>query len=209
MTFGPHDTTDYTTASTTVNVTVSQASSAVTVISSSNPSVYGQGGVTFTATVSDSSGGSTGTPTGTVQFTTNGVDFGSPVTLSGGSASSGPLPQYLPAGSYAVTAVYSGDANFSASTGTLSGGQSVSQAASSTAVASSSNPSVYGQSGVTFTATVSDSSSGSTGTPREGTVQFLTNGVDFGSPVTLSGGSASSGPLPQYLPAGSYLVGQV
>ena len=55
-----------------------------------------------------------------------------------------------------------------------------------TALGSSLNPSTYGQS-VTFTATVSGE-----GGPPTGTVQFKTNGVNFGSAVTLSGGSATS-----------------
>ena len=70
---------------------------------------YGENGVTFTATVRDASSGSSGTPTGTVQFLTNGVNFGSAATLSGGSASSASLPLTLPVGNYTVTAVYSGD----------------------------------------------------------------------------------------------------
>src|SRR5208337_4429911 len=51
-------------------------------------------------------------------------------------------------------AVYSGDTNNQGSTGTLSGGQNVGQAASGTVVTSNVNPSAYGQS-VTFTATIS------------------------------------------------------
>ena len=174
--------------------TVNSENSATAVASSSATSVYGQSGVTFTATVA----GSIGTPTGTVQFLTNGMSFGGAVTLSGGSASLA-LPVTMPAGNYTVAAAYSGDSIFTASSGTLSGGQTVNLAASSTAVVSSSAPSASGQSGVTFTATVSDASSASSGTPT-GTVQFKTNGVNFGSAVTLSGGSGSSVSLPTTLP---------
>ena len=138
---------------------MSEAASSTAVTSSSNPSVYGQSGVTFTATVSDASSGSTGTPTGTVQFQTNGVNFGSAATLSGGSASTAALSTTLAQGSFTVTAAYGGDGNFSASSGTLSGGQTVIQAVTSTAVQSSSDPSAYGQSGVMFTATVTSASS--------------------------------------------------
>src|SRR5204862_423890 len=77
--------------------------------------------------------------------------------------------------------------SFSTSTGTLSGGQVVNQASTSTAVASSLNPSTFGAA-VTFTATVS-----STGGTPTGTVQFKIDGSDFGTPVTLSAGSATSG----------------
>ncbi|MHB8522461.1 MAG: beta strand repeat-containing protein, partial [Limisphaerales bacterium] len=105
--------------------TVTKAASATAVASASNPSLVGQAGVTFTATVTDSSSGSTGTPAGTVQFTTNGVDFGGAAALFGGSATSGALSVTLPADTYTVTALYSGDQNFTTSSGTLSGGQNV------------------------------------------------------------------------------------
>src|ERR1035437_7180886 len=68
-------------------------------------------------------------------------------------------------------------------------GTNVSKANSSTAVPSSVNSSVFGQS-VTFNATVAAVAPGA-GTPT-GTVQFRTNGVSFGSEVTLTNGSASS-----------------
>src|SRR5208337_1082240 len=56
-----------------------------------------------------------------------------------------------------------------------------------TAVASSLNPSNYGQS-VTFTATVTPG----TGTfDNGGTVQFVIDGTNYGSPVSLSVGSAT------------------
>jgi uncharacterized repeat protein (TIGR03803 family) len=199
---------DFATSSGTLSggQTVNQATSSTMVVSSDATSAFGQSGVTFTATVSDTSTGSSGTPTGTVQFQTNGQPFGLPVSLSGGSASSGSLSITLAPGSYSVTAAYSGDGDFATSSGTLSGGQTVSKAGSLTTVVSSDGgSSLYGQSGVTFTATVSDASSGSTGTPT-GTVQFYTNAVAFGSAVTLSGGSASSGSLSIILVPGGYTV---
>jgi hypothetical protein len=169
--------------------TINKANSSMAVSSSVNPSVFGQS-VTFSAAVTAGSPG-TGTPTGAVQFMTNGVNFGSAVTLSGGSASSAAISS-LAVGSYTVTAAYSGDSGFNTSTNTLSGGQTVNKANSSTAVSSSANPSVFGQS-VTFSAAVTAGSPGA-GTPT-GTVQFKTNGVNFGSAVTLSGGSANSAAL--------------
>src|SRR5208282_4741412 len=125
---------------------VNQAVSSTTVLSSMDPSAYGQA-VSFTASVTGSS------PTGTVQFNIDGSPFGSPVTLASGSATSGSIST-LTAGTHTVTAVYSGDTNNQGSTGTLSGGQNVGQAASGTVVTSNVNPSAYGQS-VTFTATIS------------------------------------------------------
>ena len=165
---------------------VNMANSLTAVASSANPSLSGQQ-VTFTATVTPAAPG-TGTPTGTVQFKINGVNFGSPVALTGGSASSLATTN-LAVGNYAITVDYSGDSGFNASNGGLTGGQTVNKANSSTAVASSANPSLIGQS-VTFTATLTAVAPGA-GTPT-GTVQFKTNGVSFGSAVPLSGGSASS-----------------
>src|SRR5207247_3778697 len=94
----------------------------------------------------------------------------------------------LGAGSHAITVVFGGDTNFATSTSAALA-QTVNQASTTTAVTSSANPSVFGQP-VTFTATVSAVAPGA-GTPS-GTIQFQTNGVNFGSPVTLSGGSATS-----------------
>jgi hypothetical protein len=136
-----------------------------------------------------------------VQFKTNGVNFGSAVALSGGIGSSAALSS-LAVGTATVTAVYNGDANFNASTNTLAGGQTVGKANSSTVVSSSVNPSVFGQA-VTFNATVTAVSPGA-GTPT-GTVQFKTNGVNFGSAAALSGGSASSTAISS-LAVGSYTV---
>ena len=116
-------------------------------------------------------------PTGTVQFKTNGVNLGSAVALSGGSASSAAISS-LAVGNYTVTADYSGDASFNTNSGTPAGGQTVSKAGSSTVLTSSVNPSVFGQA-VTFNATVTAVPPGA-GTPT-GTVQFKINGANLGS----------------------------
>ncbi|MEI6074892.1 MAG: phospholipase C, phosphocholine-specific [Verrucomicrobiota bacterium] len=68
---------------------------------SKNPSVYGES-VTFIATFSGYA-----TPTGSVQFKTNGVAVGAPVTLGNGSAAFG--TQTLKAGTNWIAAEYSGD----------------------------------------------------------------------------------------------------
>jgi hypothetical protein len=94
------------------NFMVAPGPSSTALTSSANPALPGTA-VTFTATVTG-----TGTPTGTVQFKTNGVAFGSAVTLSSGSASSASVST-LPHGNNAITAQYSGDAYFLASTGSL------------------------------------------------------------------------------------------
>ncbi|HET6843291.1 MAG TPA: Ig-like domain repeat protein [Candidatus Angelobacter sp.] len=162
---------------------VTKADTATTVISSQNPSIVGQS-VTFTATVSPVAPGA-GTPTGTVTF----LDGGSPIgtgTLSGGVVTF--TTSTLTSGSHTITTSYGGDGCFNASTGSLTGNpQVVTNADTSTAVTSSQNPSVFGQS-VTFTATVSPVAPGA-GTPT-GTVTFLDGGSSIGT-GTLSGGVAT------------------
>jgi len=96
----------------------SLSSSTTTVTSSLNPSKFGQN-VTFTATVSSNSG----TPTGSVQFQDNGVNLGSPQTLSSGAATF--ASSSLPAGLHTITADYSGDNSFLVSGAVLVGGQTV------------------------------------------------------------------------------------
>jgi len=167
--------------------TCSQTSTTVT--SSANPSVFGQS-VTFTATVDNTSGDSA-TPTGSVQFSIDGVAFGGAVALSGlgatATATSGATATLTVSGSqHTIDAVYMNtDGGFSGSSGSLS--QAVNPAPTSTIVASSMNPSVFGQP-VTFKATVSAVAPGA-GIPT-GTVTFLDGGSAIGT-GTLSGGVAT------------------
>ena len=180
--------------------TVQTASTSTAVSSSQNPSIFGQS-ITFMATVSNASG--TGvTPTGSVQFIVDGLNFGSPVALTGGTATSAPTSALTASGSpHTVTANYvNSDGNFSNSNGTLAGGQTVQKANTSTAVSSSQNPSTFGQS-VTFTATVSNASG--TGVTPTGSVQFVVDGSNLGSAVVLSGGSATSSAISTLMVNGS------
>jgi uncharacterized repeat protein (TIGR01451 family) len=82
------------------NVTSAQVTTTTVTSSHSAGSTYGQS-TTFTATVSAGSG----TPSGSVQFQIDSVNFGSPVALVGGSASFQPPP--LTAGQHTITALYS------------------------------------------------------------------------------------------------------
>jgi hypothetical protein len=175
---------------------VTAADTSTLVVSSVNPSAFGQS-VTFTATVTDSSAGSSAAPTGSVQFLVDGVNFGAPVALTPASstssaASSSATSTLSVAGSaHTVSANYiNADGNFNSIAGALAGGQVITAATTATTVASSANPSVYGQS-VTFTATVTDGSAGSTAAPT-GAVQFVVDGVNFGSPVALTPASSNS-----------------
>jgi hypothetical protein len=156
----------------------------VTINSSSEPSVTGQP-VTFTVDVA-SVPANIGNPTGTVQFSVDGDDLGSPVSLSAGSATSPAISDLAP-GKHVVLAVYSGDSNFSGQQSSFI--EHVNRAATTTSVSSAPNPSVFGQ-GVAFIASVSVSAPGA-GTPT-GYVQFYVDGVASGTPVELDGTTATS-----------------
>jgi hypothetical protein len=171
---------------------VQKGTTSTRLASSANPSVRGQS-VPLTATVT----GSGGTPTGTVQFKDNGTNLGAPVNLDSSGRATYTTPA-LSVGRHTITAVYNGDTNFAASTGTLT--QTVRSASTNTVVTSSSNPSTYGQP-VTLTATVTVVAPGA-GTPS-GTVTFkdgkkvvvgtgnLLNGVATLTTSTLARGTHS------------------
>jgi hypothetical protein len=133
---------------------------------------------TFTAAVTSKLGAP---PDGeTVTFKQGSTVLGSG-TLSGGSASF--ASSTLRVGTNSITAVYGGDSNFAGST-SKAVKQVVSKATTTTALASSLNPSKFGQA-VTFTATVTPQFSG---TPT-GTVTFK-DGTATLKTVALSGGVA-------------------
>jgi large repetitive protein len=181
-------------SSSVFNQLVTRASTTTTVLSSLNPSNYGDP-VTFTATVVPPAAG---TPTGTVNFMLGSTLLGTG-TLSGGVASYTTTSFQLPAGAnQTVTAIYSGDSNFTTSSGTVL--QSVIGSASTTSVVTSVNPSVYGQA-VTFTATVSSAIPG--GNDPTGTVTFLVGSTIIGTGtlntiggVTRASYTATAGQLP-------------
>ena len=165
---------------------VTPANTTTTVASSVNPSAYGEP-VTFTAIVA-ADGPDGGTPTGSVQFAIDGTNYGGPVELSSGAASTSDAALTAAGSPHTVTAIYTdSDGNFSGSSGSLQ--QVVTPANTTTAVASSAKPSKQGQQ-VTFTATVAANAPGA-GTPT-GSVQFAIDGANYGGPVALSSGSAST-----------------
>ncbi len=173
--------------------------------SSANPSVYGQS-VTLTATVSPVAPGA-GTPSGTVVFKDGATVLGSG-TLASGVATFG--TDALAVGTHSITAEYSGDGDFTPSSGTLTGGQIVNQADTTTTVTSSANPSSFGQA-VTFTATVTAVPPGA-GAPS-GTITFRDGGVVLGivpltgDVATLTTSTLAAGMHPiiaQYSGDGSY-----
>jgi predicted transcriptional regulator len=161
--------------------TVGQAATSTALTSSQNPSALGQA-VTFTATVTPTSG--SGTPTGTVTFKDGATTLGTGTLNASGQASF--TISSLSAGSHSITAVYGGDSNFTGSTSPALTQTVVGQAGTSTALSSSPNPSTFGQA-VTFTATVTPTSGSATPT---GTVTFADGATTLGT-GTLSGGQAT------------------
>ena len=144
-----------------------KAGTTTTLGSSANPSTVGEP-VTFTATVSPAG---PPRPTGTVGFTANGTTITgcSAVPLSS-SRTAACTTAALPVGTNAIVATYSGDVNYSGSSGSLS--QVVNPGASTTTVTSSQNPSTFGEP-VTLTATVAPA-----GPPAPtGSVSFTSNAV--------------------------------
>jgi pectin methylesterase-like acyl-CoA thioesterase len=172
------------TASTANSVTlnITQASTAVSLISSASSTVLGSS-VTFTASVTPSSGSG---PTGVVQFMLGARAFGSPVPLSGGAATL--TTSALPSGTDSVTAVYSGDTNF---TGSTSSPVTVIVLIPSviTLASSPSGPAVSRGTNISFNAAVAG---GSPASPvPTGTVTFFDGATPLGSQVAINGGSAT------------------
>jgi hypothetical protein len=166
--FTPTDNITYTSATGTVSLTVNKAAPNVALNSSVNP-VFKSTSVTFTATVSSS----VSTPTGTVRFYDGSTALGSAVTLSQGIATL--ATSSLSAGSHSITAVYSGDSNFSGLT--------------SSAVAETVQD---------FTLMIATGSSASQTVAKGGTATYNlqiapTNGTTFPAAVTLAMTGAPNG----------------
>jgi len=164
----------------TVAVLLQKATTSTSLTSGLNPSVYGQS-VTWTATVTP-----TGTvpPTGKVTFT--GQDSFGHFTFGSGTLNSSGIATLtrsnVNAGTYPLTAVYSGDANNLSSTSSILN-QVVRQTTSAAQITSSPNPSTVGQA-VTFAATITSP----TVVPK-GPVTFMAGKTVLGI-VQLSAGKA-------------------
>ena len=125
-------------------------------IESSNPAAVDGESARFTASVTAQA--DLGMPTGTVQFALNGANLGAPVPLDGeATAASASTVLNIPTGStggkqpFEVTAIYSGDPDYVASTGTLT--QYV-KWDTTLDIWSSAPEGVYSDTSVTFTGTV-------------------------------------------------------
>jgi hypothetical protein len=168
--------------STSQTLIVTQASTAVTLGSSANPSVFGQS-VVLTATPS-ATGGSVAVPTGAVTFSDGSTALGT-VTVSSGSASL--TVSALAVATHQITAAFTGSGPFG-----NSASSALSQVVSASPSATSLSVTPVGTSrfGTTLDLTISVMAAGNgSGTP-DGTVIVTDNGTQIDS-LTLTGGAAS------------------
>lgn len=158
--------------------TVDKAPTTTGLVSSLNPSIFGDS-VTFTATVTNGA-------TGSITFTDGATLLGT-TAITGNTASF--TTASLIGGTHTITAAYSGDANWLSSNTQLT--QTLTRAATTVGLASSANPSVYGGS-VTLTATVTAGATG-TVTFRDGAT-ILGTGPVTGSTATFATAALTGGP---------------
>jgi Bacterial Ig-like domain (group 3) len=177
------DTNYFTSTSAAVSESVVALPASTTTVTTSAPSITVGGSLTLTATVASSSG--TGAvPTGSVTFFDGSTNLGIG-TLSNGIGTL--TSSSLPVGTDSLTAQYSGDSNYSASTSAVVSESVVALPASTTTLVTSA-PSITAGDSLTLTATVA-SSSGAGAVPT-GSVNFFDGTTNLGS-GTLTNGTAS------------------
>jgi Bacterial Ig-like domain (group 3)/FG-GAP-like repeat len=161
--------------------TVNQSSTTTTLVSNLNPATFGQA-VPFVATVQTASGGAA---TGSVTFYDGSSQMGTATVSNNGGHN---VAQFtfsgLPGGTHTITAAYSGDANYAASTSSALT-ETVTPASSSVSVGASANPASFGQA-VVLTATVVPSISGD---QASGAVTFFDGSSSLGA-ANLSNNAA-------------------
>jgi len=179
-----HATSSYTgSSSAALSEVVGPAESQVLITSSLNPANYGQP-IQLTFTVSNPNGG---LPSGEVNLM-NGSTLLTSAYISNGTGTLtffGPFFSYPPAGTYSLTAVYTGNADYLAGTSPVLI-ETINPAATNTVVISSLNPSTV-LSKVTFTATVTPAS----GIAPSGTVTFHDGRTTLGTSTLSSTGVAT------------------
>jgi hypothetical protein len=167
--------------------------STTTLTTTASPTVYGQS-ITYTATVAGPGSPTGGIPTGSVTFKDGSTVLGSGTVNSSGVATF--TTNSLGVGSHLVTAYYGSDSIFAASNSFVAS-QTVNKASDTTALASSANPAVFGQS-VTFTATVTATApstgiAGGTITFMDGTTTLGTGALNASGVATFTTSSLSVG----------------
>jgi large repetitive protein len=174
------------TSSGTFTLTVNQAATQTTVTATPNPALV-QATVTFAATVTSVGGG---TPTGTVTFNANGNPIGAAATLSATGTATITSAALAP-GTYTITAVYSGDTNEQASTGTGAPPLVIGTIPTVTDLGASTTTGANPQ--VILVAAVLDNAAGNSGSlpVPTGTVTFNSGGTTLGSATLDSSGVAT------------------
>src|SRR5712692_7629980 len=162
--------------STAAKLTVINPATTTALVSSANPSAFGQP-VTLTATVSSPAG----IPTGTVTFLDGATSLGAGTLDSSGIATL--TTASLAVGAHSVTASYGGDTNFNPSSSSALS-QTVNKGPTTVTAISSANPSVFGQ-GVIFSAAVAPAAPGA-GSPT-GTVTFQDGATSLGTSGIING----------------------
>lgn len=167
-----------------ITETVNPPLATMTTLMTSNPSVTSGTSVTFTATVAPVAS-SVLAPTGTVTFSQNGNSLGTFPVQPDGTAQL--VTSTLAVGADPITAAYSGDTAFAASTSAVTTETVSTGSAATTTALMTSAPSINSGDSVTLTATVSPAAAGATPT---GTVSFSQDGNALGSAPVASDGTA-------------------
>ena len=167
-------------------------------VNSSGVAIPFSGGVygTFVYPRADVAGSSgEGVATGSVNFMDGTSFVAGPYTLNSQGNTAPPLGIFnFSAGSHSLTAAYSGDPSFSASTSSPVA-FTITQAAGSV-----TGGSTQGSSGAMLTATVNTNSGGN---PPSGTVTFYVDGTQVGTPIGVSGTSAIINPASDLILTGA------
>ena len=165
--------------------TVTQSPTSLVLSSSVNSSTFGQN-VTFTASLTATGSAA---PSGTVTLLDGATPLGPAVTLAGGTTATF-LSSSLTVGTHSITAQYSGDSNYTASTSSAVV-QVVNKNGTAVALNGSPNPSTAGQL-VTFGSSVIGVSPPPGVPAPTGSVTFLDGATALGPavPVAIDGSSA-------------------
>lgn len=171
------DAKDATSTSTVLSQLVKQATTQISLVSSSNPATAGTS-ITFLATLSSDGG----LPTGSMTLREGATTLATSAMSATGAAQF--TLSTLSVGTHTLTAEFAGDANHAASISNILT-QVVNYASSGLTITTSQNPSVYGTS-VLFTANVTGE-----GQQPTGSVIFSDNGTVLGTQLLSTAGVAT------------------
>jgi uncharacterized repeat protein (TIGR03803 family) len=178
----------------------SQATTTTSLTSSVNPVAVGQ---TTTLTVTVAATGDAPAPTGTVSFYLNGSLFYTVPLGAGGTATLVPQVPEVPAGTYAITAKYSGDISNLGSTSSAVN-ETVNLAQTVGTITASENPAVLG---TPINLTFHISRTNGHRLPAGGTVTLYVNGTQLAvAPVTNGVAQITHYEIGGSLPVGNYTL---